>query len=136
MRHIGRNIFRSRIRDARYSIQSFATSTKVDIPIINGLHEFNEYKKDGIVFVDFYADWCGPCKAIAPLFQSQADMHTSETVKFLKVNVDEAVEVAVQEKITALPLVKVFRNGEELNYVIGAKADVIIDLINSKVNPS
>ncbi|TDZ13209.1 Thioredoxin-like protein [Colletotrichum orbiculare MAFF 240422] len=65
------------------------------------------------VVVDFYADWCPPCRAIAPVFSGLADKHASEgKLAFAKVNVDHVNAVAGRYKVTAMPTFVFFRNGK------------------------
>jgi thioredoxin 1 len=71
------------------------------------------------VIVDFYADWCGPCKMIAPaLDEIAADLEGK--VKIAKVNVDEQPALAERYKIQSLPTLLYFQNGEVVNQLIGA----------------
>ena len=62
------------------------------------------------VLVDFYADWCGPCRALGPLLEEVAN-ETSHA-KVVKVNVDHSPEVAAKYRINAIPSLKVFKNGK------------------------
>ncbi|KAJ5746157.1 thioredoxin [Penicillium odoratum] len=73
--------------------------------------------KDAII-VDFFAEWCGPCKAIAPVLEKFSEKH--ENVKFYKVDVDQLGEVAAKNKISAMPTFLVFKNGELIDTVRGA----------------
>ena len=63
------------------------------------------------VFVDFYADWCGPCKAIAPTYQELSNLYSHAV--FLKVNVDELDEVAQKYGVTAMPTFMSFHNSQK-----------------------
>lgn len=71
------------------------------------------------VFVDFYADWCGPCKVIAPTIESLSKEYAGR-VKFVKVNVDENQQVAVKYEIMSIPTAMLFQNGTVTDSVVGA----------------
>ncbi|KAG5926794.1 hypothetical protein E4U53_002994 [Claviceps sorghi] len=76
-----------------------------------------------IVVADFYADWCGPCKQIAPIFQRLASQHASpKKVAFAKVNVDSQPEVAQQNRVSAMPTFKIFQNASCIQTIQGADA--------------
>ncbi len=70
------------------------------------------------VMVDFWADWCGPCKMLAPTISEIAE-EFSDTVKVCKVNVDEQPELADEFGITSIPTVIVFKNGEMSDSSVG-----------------
>ncbi len=70
------------------------------------------------VVVDFYADWCGPCKMLAP-FLDQLAAEYQGRIKFVKVNVDVAVDLAARYEVTGVPTLAVFRNGELVDTVVG-----------------
>ncbi len=72
-------------------------------------NEFDNEIKEGIVLVDFYADWCGPCKMIAPILEEFSNNH--QDVKVLKVNVDEEKELASKYSIMAIPTLHLYKNG-------------------------
>lgn len=78
---------------------------------------FEEFVKDGVTVVDFWAAWCGPCKMLAPIFEEVSEKLTN--VKFGKVNVDAAPELAKSYKIMSIPNVCIFKNGELVDRVIG-----------------
>ncbi|KAG5927362.1 hypothetical protein E4U42_002305 [Claviceps africana] len=76
-----------------------------------------------IVVADFYADWCGPCKQIAPIFQRLASQHASpKKVAFAKVNVDSQPEIAQQNRVSAMPTFKIFQNASCIQTIQGADA--------------
>ena len=72
------------------------------------------------VVVDFWAEWCGPCRAVSPILDQIATEH-SEKLDIVKLNVDEHPQLAMKYQITAIPAFKVFQAGEVVKTVIGAK---------------
>ncbi len=72
--------------------------------------DYLEEVKEGIVLVDFYADWCGPCKMIAPILETFAAKHTD--VKVLKVNVDEEAGLSATHGIMAIPTLLIYKDGK------------------------
>jgi len=80
-----------------------------------------------LVVVDFFATWCGPCKVIAP--QVEELEKTMPNVVFLKVDVDECEEVAMQYKVSAMPTFMFFKNGEKLEDFAGANIQKLKDTI-------
>ena len=80
--------------------------------------QFNEIVENNqIVLVDFYADWCGPCKMLAPILNEVETMYP--TVKIIKVNVDEETEIAEQFKVMSVPTVVLFYNGKLKQTITG-----------------
>ncbi len=72
------------------------------------------------VLVDFWAEWCGPCKMIAPVLEEIADEH-ADKIKIAKVNVDEALEVSRRFEVMSIPTLILFKEGEPQLRLIGAK---------------
>lgn len=71
------------------------------------------------VLVDFYADWCGPCKIIAPTMETLSNEYSGR-IKFVKVNVDESQEVATRYDIMSIPTAMIFEKGTVKDSIIGA----------------
>ena len=72
------------------------------------------------VVVDFWAEWCGPCKMIAPMLEQLATEYSGK-VKIGKVNIDQFQELAVQYRINSIPTLLFFKNGQVVDQVVGAK---------------
>lgn len=86
--------------------------------IINSKVEFETVLKENkSVFVDFYADWCGPCKMLGPVVEELAGENLD--VKFIKVNVDNVPEVAQQYGIMSIPALFVIKDGEVAGSTVG-----------------
>ncbi|KAJ2895251.1 thioredoxin-like protein [Zalerion maritima] len=84
------------------------------------------------VIVDFYADWCPPCKMIAPMFQSLASSHSVDgKLAFAKVNVDSQQQLAMRYGITAMPTFLMLKNGEPVSNVRGANAPSIQAMVRT-----
>lgn len=89
--------------------------------IIHVNHEnFNEIKKsEKTVLLDFYADWCGPCRMVAPILEEIANEHPEYVIG--KINVDDEPELAVQFGVVSIPLLVVLKDGEVVNQALGAR---------------
>lgn len=80
--------------------------------------QFNQIVENNqIVLVDFYADWCGPCKMLAPILNEVETMYP--TVKIIKVNIDEETEISEQFKVMSVPTVVLFYNGQLKQTITG-----------------
>lgn len=73
-----------------------------------------------IVIVDFYADWCGPCRMMAPIIEELSK--EKKEVKFVKINVDENPELASQYQVFSIPTFVVFKNGQVVHQFVGVKS--------------
>ena len=72
------------------------------------------------VLVDFWAEWCGPCRAVGPILEEISNEHGSK-LKIVKLNTDEESAIAIKYGITSIPTLNVFVNGEVVKTIIGAK---------------
>lgn len=82
------------------------------------INQFVEEVKTGTTIVDFWAEWCGPCKMVTPVLEALAE----ETgAKLLKINVDEEQELASAFGITSIPVISLYVDGTKTKHVVGAK---------------
>lgn len=89
--------------------------------------DFKEEIKKDFVLVDFYADWCGPCKALGEILE------TLEDINILKINVDEHQSIAQEFAVMSIPTIIIFKNGVEVSKNIGMlPKDQLLDFINKK----
>ena len=82
------------------------------------LVEFIEEIKSGTTIVDFWAEWCGPCKMLTPVLEELA---REKDVRLLKINVDESKELASSLNLTSVPVVMLYNDGEKIKHIVGAK---------------
>ena len=72
------------------------------------------------VLIDFWAEWCGPCRAVGPILEEISDEYGSK-IKIVKLNTDEESAIAIKYGITSIPSMYVFVNGEVVTQIVGAK---------------
>lgn len=94
------------------------------IDLSNENFESEVEKANGLVLVDFWAAWCGPCKMLAPIVHEVAD--ECESVKVCKVNVDDEQELAAKFGVMSIPTLILFKNGNIVNKMIGVQPKVAI----------
>jgi thioredoxin 1 len=88
--------------------------------------EFEEIVQADKILVDFYAEWCGPCKMIGQIFEDLQD-----EIEVLKVNTDEFPDLAQKFGVMSIPTVLLFKNGSEVDKFIGLRSkDEIIEFVN------
>ncbi len=74
-------------------------------------------KSEKTVLIDFYADWCGPCKMLSPIIDEIAEENSE--IKVVKVNVDDSQDLAMKYQVMSIPTLVVIKNGEEVNRSVG-----------------
>ena len=84
--------------------------------IIESVEEFDKVIKEDKVLVDFYADWCGPCKMISPILEQ---VEKEEEVTIVKVNVDELQDLAMKYGVMTIPNLKLLEKGKIKNENVG-----------------
>jgi len=87
--------------------------------IIN-TNEFNSevLNGEGVVLVDFYAEWCGPCKMLTPVLE-ELSTELGGKAKIFKVDVDQSSSLAQDFKVSSVPTMMIFRNGEPMEKLVG-----------------
>ncbi|OGK15208.1 thioredoxin [Candidatus Roizmanbacteria bacterium RIFCSPHIGHO2_01_FULL_39_12b] len=78
-------------------------------------------KKEGVVFVDFYANWCGPCKMTEPIVEELSQSPNYKDVNFVKVDVDAHNELAARYNVLSIPTFMIFKKGRVVSQFIGAR---------------
>jgi thioredoxin 1 len=96
---------------------------------INGISELEKVTSEGLVVVDFFATWCGPCKMLSPVLE-QINEDRSD-VKIVKVDIDNNMDLAKKYGIMSVPTVILFKDGKEVDKKIGfMPKDMITEWLN------
>ncbi|MCK5083821.1 MAG: thioredoxin, partial [Candidatus Omnitrophica bacterium] len=85
------------------------------------------------VLVDFWAEWCGPCRMVSPIVDELAE-DLQDKLKVVKVNVDEAQDLAGNYQVMSIPTLLLFKGGEPVEQIVGAVSkDQLFEKINAKL---
>ncbi|KAF8821817.1 putative thioredoxin [Cardiosporidium cionae] len=89
--------------------------------------EFMRMKNNGVVsLVDFFAEWCGPCKMMAPYLLELSEQSDFKDIAFFKVDVDQVPELCAVEDIEGMPTFKIYKNGQSVETIVGANKGVLV----------
>lgn len=94
---------------------------------------FNVCAQKTFVLVDFFATWCGPCKALTPILEKLSSTPKYASVVFIKVDVDKLDALAEKFHVTAMPTIILLRNGKEVGRVVGVDQAKIESLLQKYV---
>ncbi|MBC8477988.1 MAG: thioredoxin [Candidatus Delongbacteria bacterium] len=90
-------------------------------------------KAEGVVLVDFWAPWCAPCRALAPLLE-ELDVHFGDKLKICKLNTDENMQLPGQFGIRGIPTLILFKKGEPVERVVGVRPRQFLEeMINKQL---
>ena len=86
-------------------------------------------KNDKVTIVDFFADWCGPCRKLSPIIE-EIEQELSDKAKFTKINTDDNIPLAHNYQISGIPTLLVFKNGELVERMVGLmpKSSIITNI--------
>lgn len=100
-----------------------------NLKITNQDFEKEVLQNEKEVLIDFYADWCGPCKMLAPIIEEIAK--ENEKVKVVKINVDESEDLAMKYQVMSIPTLIIMKNGQIIKRSVGfVEKDEILNMIN------
>ena len=92
-------------------------------------NEFEQVKNDDIAVIDFSAEWCGPCKMLAPVMEEVSE-ELGDSVSFYNIDVDQNMDIAQQYRIVSIPALLVLKKGEKVDMQIGFQPkDGVVDFI-------
>ena len=103
-----------------------------EMPVIELTSQnFNqEIRNNNLLLVDFWAEWCGPCKSMHPIFTRMAKKY--KQIRFARVTVDDAQDIAMKYGVQSIPTFIMFKNGEIANTMVGAVGEPGIHMICKK----
>ena len=86
---------------------------------------FKETIKNGVTLVDFWAEWCGPCRMQGPIIEQLAGK-IGERAKIAKLDVDEAKTIAAQYKVMSIPTIIIYKDGEVIKQFVGVQNEITL----------
>ena len=90
-------------------------------------------ESEKLIIVDFWATWCGPCRMLSPLLD-EVEAEMSDKITVVKVNVDDADEIAMRYRIMSIPTLLFFKNGQVVDKTVGAMPkSTLVDKINANL---
>ena len=92
--------------------------------------QFEKEISEGVVLVDFWAAWCGPCMMMAPVYDKMAEKYPQ--IKFLKVNTSENMDNAGKLGVTGIPCIIIFKDGKEVERLVGFRPEPAFEEIVKK----
>lgn len=92
---------------------------------------FGSLVQKGVALVDFYADWCGPCRMLSPIIESLAEKH-HKSMNFVKVDTENCQKVAQEHSISSLPTLLLFKDGALINRSVGLRDEESLESLLKK----
>jgi thioredoxin 1 len=94
--------------------------------------EFKAAIQEGLTLVDFFAEWCAPCRMLIPVLEELAEENRGK-IKLAKVDIDQAQDITSEFHVTSVPTLVLFKNGREINRTVGLKdADTLRTFISGR----
>ncbi|WP_119571105.1 thioredoxin [Candidatus Nitrosotenuis aquarius] len=109
--------------------QESIAQSQVQVVELNSAN-FDAITSQGLVLVDFWAEWCGPCKMMHPVFERMAKKY--QHIKFARVNVDQNQDISMKFGVQAIPTFIMFKDGKQVDRMMGAVGEPGIHMIAKK----